>query len=285
MSHDNKNFIIYDTADGKASVSLYARDGNVWMNKNIDFGGVADLYDIYVQWDVDIPFFQETAAGASGEVLELMSGTGRLSIPLLQQGTLLCCVDYSAEMLNVLRRKLRMHNLTADVHEKDVRTLALGRSFELILLPFHSLSEIIEPGDRASTLSRIRMHLVPGGRFVVTLHNPAIQVPRLDGTRRLLCDRLMPNGDATLRVWSTGRYPVEGSLGEAVQEYEIMDKYGHMCERHELSLRFAVIDRQTFEAEATKAGFNVLHLWGDYSRGRFEPEKSPFMIWELANAQ
>ena len=32
---DNKqNIIIYKTADGKASVALYAKDGNVWMNQN-----------------------------------------------------------------------------------------------------------------------------------------------------------------------------------------------------------------------------------------------------------
>jgi len=34
MSIENKNIIIYNTADGKASVSLYAKDGMVWMNQN-----------------------------------------------------------------------------------------------------------------------------------------------------------------------------------------------------------------------------------------------------------
>ena len=29
-----QNIIIYKTADGKASVALYAKDGNVWMNQN-----------------------------------------------------------------------------------------------------------------------------------------------------------------------------------------------------------------------------------------------------------
>ncbi|MCF6366632.1 MAG: virulence RhuM family protein [Bacteroidales bacterium] len=29
-----QNIIIYNTADGKASVSLYAKDGNIWMNQN-----------------------------------------------------------------------------------------------------------------------------------------------------------------------------------------------------------------------------------------------------------
>jgi hypothetical protein len=32
MKNENKNIIIYNTADGKASVSLYAKDGMVWMS-------------------------------------------------------------------------------------------------------------------------------------------------------------------------------------------------------------------------------------------------------------
>ncbi len=41
MSGDKKNIIIYNTADGKASVSLYAKDGMVWMNQN----QLAELFD------------------------------------------------------------------------------------------------------------------------------------------------------------------------------------------------------------------------------------------------
>jgi len=31
---NEQNLIIYHTADGQAAVSLYARDGNVWMNQS-----------------------------------------------------------------------------------------------------------------------------------------------------------------------------------------------------------------------------------------------------------
>ena len=31
---DQQNIIIYNTDDGKAAVTLYAKDGNVWMNQN-----------------------------------------------------------------------------------------------------------------------------------------------------------------------------------------------------------------------------------------------------------
>lgn len=44
-TEDKQNLIIYHTKDGKAAVSLYARDGNVWMNQN----QLAELFATSVQ--------------------------------------------------------------------------------------------------------------------------------------------------------------------------------------------------------------------------------------------
>ncbi|MBF0451298.1 MAG: virulence RhuM family protein [Candidatus Magnetomorum sp.] len=41
MDNDNQNIIIYNTADGKACVSLYAKDGMIWLNQN----QLAELFD------------------------------------------------------------------------------------------------------------------------------------------------------------------------------------------------------------------------------------------------
>jgi hypothetical protein len=40
---DRNQIIIYNTDDGKASVSLFARDGSVWMNQ----GQLAELFATY----------------------------------------------------------------------------------------------------------------------------------------------------------------------------------------------------------------------------------------------
>jgi len=41
MENNQQNIIIYNTADGKASVSLYTKDGDVWMNQS----QLAELFD------------------------------------------------------------------------------------------------------------------------------------------------------------------------------------------------------------------------------------------------
>ena len=45
MDKEQKNIIIYNSVDGKVSVSLYAKDGMVWMNQN----QLAELFDTSVQ--------------------------------------------------------------------------------------------------------------------------------------------------------------------------------------------------------------------------------------------
>lgn len=41
QENNSKNIIIYNTTDGKASVALYAKDGNIWMNQS----QLAELFD------------------------------------------------------------------------------------------------------------------------------------------------------------------------------------------------------------------------------------------------
>ena len=75
-------------------------------NPQIDYDSVAELYDLHVTADYDIPFFLSEAAKAAGPVLELTAVTGRISLPLLEAGIRLTCVDGSRGMLEVLSRKV-----------------------------------------------------------------------------------------------------------------------------------------------------------------------------------
>jgi SAM-dependent methyltransferase len=249
------------------------------MEQAIEFARVADLYDEYVHTDVDVPFFLSAAQQASGDVLELMCGTGRLSLPLVEAGVALTCVDYSPEMLAVLQRKLQQRRLAAAVHLMDVRTLDLGRSFGLILLPFNSFSELLTPDDQRQALDGIYAHLSAGGTFVCTLHNPAIRLRRVDGQLRLWGTYRRPGG--MLLFWGLERYDPASKRVEGIELCGDYDAAGRQYAKRMMELRFAVVARGEFEAMAAQAGFTVAALYGDYSRAPFDEAQSPFMIWEL----
>jgi SAM-dependent methyltransferase len=243
----------------------------------IDYDRIADLYDLYVRADFDVPFFLREAEKVRGKVLELMAGTGRLSLPLLEAGVDLTCVDASRAMLDVLERKLGQRGLKADVRHASVCAMGLPAEFELAILPFHSFSELVTPEDQRACLREVAACLVPGGQFICTLHNPAIRAASVDGSLRLTGRFPTPDGTLIISAFETGGRPVV----QRQQFFESYDNDGRLLSKRLLEMTFALLDRETFEGLAREAGFAVERLQGEYEGAEFDPAGSPFMIWVL----
>ncbi len=254
--------------------------GGTNATRGIAWDRVAPLYDAYVTATFDLPFFLREATAAPGEVLELMCGTGRVSVPLVEAGVRLTCVDGSAEMLVRLREKLAERGHSATIVHSDVRRLNLGKQFDLVIIPFHSFAELVSPDDQRDVLTRIHRHLRTGGRCICALHNPAVRRQTADGQLRLL-GRFPPAGQqATLLVWGLATYDPATRVIAGAQFYEEYDADGMLRRKRLLDIRFALIEHEQFEAQATSAGLRVAALYGDYDYAPFE-ESSPYMIFVL----
>jgi SAM-dependent methyltransferase len=251
----------------------------------IDYGRVADVYDLYVTSDLDVGFYVAEAGKVKGKVLELMCGTGRVSIPLLEAGVDLTCVDASEGMLARLKERLRARKLQARVLQADVRRLDLGEEeFDLALIPYHSFSELISPRDRELALRAVHSCLEKGGRLVCPLQNPASRAGSADGALRL--NGSFPTADGGLLVVSGFETLDEGSgVVDRVQLYEFFDASKDLCAKRVLPMRFALIDRSGFAELAEVTGFVPVALYGDYDRGEYVEDSSPFMIWVLEKAK
>lgn len=244
---------------------------------------VAELYDSYVTTNADLPFYLAETAGFNGEALELMCGTGRVSLPLAEAGVRLTCVDASAGMLARLRAKLEERPAAArnvTVIEADVRQLALDRKFDLILLPFHSFAELTETADQQAALATVAGLLREGGRFICPLRNPPVRGATLDGQLRLV--GRFPHGAGQLLLWSVASYDPVAQMADGVQLYEEYDSAGLMLRKRQLPIRFSLLDHDQFAAMARAAGLRVVSLYGDYAYAPFDPATSPFQVWILA---
>jgi SAM-dependent methyltransferase len=253
------------------------------LNQSISYSTVAHLYDSYVNTDFDFPFFLKEAREANGKVLELACGTGRLSIRLLQAGIDLTCVDYSEEMLEVFRKKLEKNRLSCRISNQDMADLSLPDRFDLIFIPFHSFSEILDELKHARALTRIREHLTDTGRFVCTLHNPTVRTQSMDGTVKEL-GRFPTEGGHTLIVSTCFKFDDRSRVVRGSQFYDVCDSQGTVVGKQQLSVSFYLFHRNQFEKLVPTAGFKVVQLYGNYDRSAFDEEKSPFMIWVLEKA-
>ena len=252
------------------------------MEQPIKFDLVADLYDSYVTVNLDLPFFLEETSGFDGEILELMCGTGRVSIPLLESGKKLCCVDYSTKMLDAFKNKIHGKDYPVRLIKMDVTKLDLNKKFGLILLPFHSLSEIISSDLQFEALQRITKHLKPDGIFICTLQNPITRLKTADGITRQLGEFTLLDNNRMIVSYSN-KYNPDNGIVSGFQLYEIFDNSNKLIDRRILPINFKPISDSEFKDLIKPLDLKIINLYGDYSKNDFIQQQSNFMIYKLIN--
>jgi SAM-dependent methyltransferase len=133
----------------------------------------------------DLAFYAELAASRGArDVLEIGVGAGRVAIPLARAGVHVVGVDRAQPMLDELARRLAREPpevaARVDARLGDARELALGDRFDLVLVPFNGLAEILAGAEAAPFFARVREHLRPGGALAFDV---AVPDPRLRGLR------------------------------------------------------------------------------------------------------
>ena len=113
----------------------------------------AGIYDWVFAWKQDdIPFYVEEAVSSGGPVLELGSGTGRVTLPIARSGIDIVGLENSTEMLKVAEAKSKALGEAASrvtwTHG-DMRDFSLGREFALVIIPFQGFPIASERGGAA----------------------------------------------------------------------------------------------------------------------------------------
>jgi hypothetical protein len=188
-------------------------------------------------------------------------------------------------MLSVLRDKLNERNLSASVYQMDVCALDLDETFDLIILPFQSFSEILSAGDQKRALEAVRRHLSDAGRFICTLHNPPVRLIHTDGHLRLWKTYPRKNKEGTVLLWGTETIDPETLHVRLWEFIEFYDAVGRLEEKRTVDVRFVLHQKDTFEKLIHDAGLKTEAIYGDYDRSPFHEKTSPFMIWILRKSE
>ncbi len=150
----------------------------------------------------DLPLWEELAAAAGGEVLDLGCGTGRVALHLARRGHRVVGVDLEPAFLAALRE--RAAGLPVETVHADAREFGLGRRVPLALAPMQTLQLLDDAADRAACLRRVADHLEPGGRFAASILE---EMPEPDGAPPPLPDVREVEG------WVYSSLAVEAAVG------------------------------------------------------------------------
>jgi SAM-dependent methyltransferase len=104
----------------------------------------------------------EEFSPGSKTLLDVACGTGA-HLAELKQWYEVEGADLSPAMLAVAGERLP----GVPLHEADMRTLDLGRSFDAVICLFSSIGYVTEPAEMRSAVGRLAAHVAPGGVLIL----------------------------------------------------------------------------------------------------------------------
>jgi SAM-dependent methyltransferase len=208
-----------------------------------------------------VEWFSGLARRTGGPILELGCGTGRITVPIAQDGHHIVGLDRSAAMLERAERRSRRASVEVRWVEGDMRAFSFNEAFALIFVAFNSFL-MLSPDDRWACLARAREHLAPRGRVAIDVFQPDPEVVvGLDGGVVDEWERIDPESARAVRKFSSSRANVDGVTqriwyDETNDDGTVTRISGtttlHYLYRREVDLLFS------------EAGFNIETLHGDY---------------------
>ncbi|MFC9710796.1 class I SAM-dependent methyltransferase [Paenibacillus sp. NPDC056933] len=216
----------------------------------------------------DIDFYRDILMNCKGRILEAMSGSGRMLIPLLEAGLKVDGLDYSTDMLNSCLALCTERGLPKpELFAADLETLDLPYRYEAIIIPGGSLLLIQDRQASVKALRNLYHHLEPGGRLVLDLFLPDVTntTPHYSGTSTVQ----LQNGD-TITMESKD---IELNM---LQQYKVSliryEKWRQgtliATELQQLALRWYGVEE--FRMILELIGFSDISVYAD-----FDPHRTP----------
>lgn len=223
----------------------------------------------------DIPFWIRRAKEFGDPILELGSGTGRVSIPLAKHGFLVTGIDISDSMTTEARRKAVHEGVEIEFIKGDIRDFQLGRKFNLIIFPLNTICHFLVLEDLEACLSCVRGHLLPEGRFVIDAFVPSQERLARDPRERFLnAEYQHPDGEGTVIVRESNEYDPASQINRVRLYYEIPGMREEIVEELDMRMFFP----KELDALLKYNGFKIDAKYGDYEDTGFSSNSPKQMV-------
>ena len=234
-----------------------------------DYNGLeAELYDVFRGGDEldEIGFYSNVVAEKGGNCLDLGCGTGRVLIPLAEQGIDITGLDSSQFMVEECRSRTAAAGLSAEIVRDDMRAFDLGRKFDLVIVPGASFQLFDERGDAVSALERARAHLLPDGLMVMSLFMPYYEIinEALDGVWRLEKDEAIGNDGERALCHVCAELDRCEQIMDMRHRFEVIERAGITVKSEMKHSRLRWYGKYEIELLLTSVGFQSVEIIGDF---------------------
>jgi len=245
------------------------------------YEAIAPWYDLeFDAFDADLDLYRGYAEIVGSPILELGCGTGRLLIPLAQDGFEITGVDASSAMLARAEQRVAAAGVDAvDLRRLDMRALGdlPAAHFRLVFCAVNSFLHLETRADQLLALQAVHRLLDRSGLFVLDIFHPT------PSTLQTMDDRLLLDGSWMLQDGSRIERFSQRRVSPAQQIIDttlIFDQTGTdgIVKRALTSYRTRYIHHFEMLGLLEESGFEIEGIYGSYELDRFD-DGSPVMIF------
>ncbi len=223
---------------------------------------IADSYDsvysVLRDPSGDVEFYVAQAKQSGGPILELGCGTGRILLPMAETGVDCVGLDFSPEMLVVLRQKNLPANL--ELVQGSMEDFDFGeRRFKLITIPFRGFQHMLTVEAQLNCLTSIKKHLAPGGKFVFDIFDPDLAQMAISEEPEGEPDEVEHNGETIRRYAATSR-----DLAQQILKVTFRLEGDHQGDLGTSDIELRWYYRYEIEHLLVRAGFSNLQFFGGF---------------------
>lgn len=128
----------------------------------------------------EIEFYIDRARRSGGAVLEVACGTGRVTWPIARAGIPVVGLDLARGMLARAEGKRDGEDAATSARVRfvagDMTSFELRERFALAIIPFRAFLMLLTPELQRSALRCVHAHLEPGGRLIVDIFDPRLDL-------------------------------------------------------------------------------------------------------------
>lgn len=230
-----------------------------------------ELYDwLYSDFVDDIPMYLKFAE-THDTVLECGVGTGRIALPLVQNGKVVYGIDNSMPMLDHFQRKLsNFPEIQSDqihIQFSDMRDFNLGQRFSFVFVPFSTFNYLLTVEDQRSTLTSIHNHLEVHGTLVLEILSFSLEPYWFRGepTLRKIKEKADHQKCEIIELWKEASFDSSKQLVMERRYFKVFDEEGTLIreERVYWENRFFFLGELQLLLELV--GFEIVDVYGDFN--------------------
>ena len=249
----------------------------------------SDVYDLTHTLSDDIPFWIEEAISCGGPIIELGSGTGRVSIPIAEAGVPILGIDNSTAMLKLARmkgRKLKLNPPLLRFAKGDMRNFSTDSAkFPLAIIPFKSFQSLLSVADQYLALNMIRSCLEPKGKLIIDLFMPDLEMLTEHSSSPVYNhESIDPKTGNRTRVWSEYRCDNFNQIINTHWTIEELDVNGTLKHKVNKYSQMRYLHRFEIQHLLANLGYQVLEIYGSFDRAPLN-ESSTEMVLIAANSE